>query len=748
MGRTLIITEKPSVGRDIAKVLGCAKGGKGYLSSDAYLVSWAVGHLVALCEPDEIDDRYKKWNIQDLPILPTKIPLKVLTATKEQYQLLKKLMNDTDTDKLVCATDAGREGELIFRYIYEKSGCRKPFDRLWISSLTDEAIKTGFSNLQPSDAYQKFYESAKCRSESDWLVGMNLSRAYTLRYNTLLSIGRVQTPTLAILVNRKIEIDSFVREEYYNLTADFGDYKGTWFNEKQKNDSRINTLEEAEKIKIAVTGKKATVTLFDEKRKQEFSPLLYDLTTLQRDANRLFGYTAKKTLSLAQKLYETRKAITYPRTDSRYLSKDMYGQTIKTFNNLPEQYQHYTACILQDGKLPFSMRVYNTLKVTDHHAIIPTPRRINTESLSVEEKNVYDLIVRRTLSVFYPPYVFDAQTILTACGKEMFRSTGRFVHELGWKAVEYSPKTANEKTQSTPLPRVEKGDERTVLSADITKESTKPPSHYTDGTLLHAMERAGSDSDEQSVREMMKTVGLGTPATRASIIERLCQVGYVQRKGKLLIATQKGEKLIKVIPGELSSPEMTGFWEQELDNIIHGQQDPERFMQNIRKFTSDMVISASQRELSEVFHSDDDNLRRRKEKPVSQPMDVTCPLCARGTVRENSKAFYCSHYREGCRLTIWKNALARAGGPEITSTLATLIIRQKNVTGSSGTISLSGTDLSFKSIKNADTAYHVSIDGSLKNVSSAKKGTNKAAVNKAASKITPYKRAGGLKAKQ
>ena len=365
--KTLVVAEKPSVGRDIARVLGVTGNGQGYLNGKTHMVTWAVGHLVGLCEPDEVDEKYKKWSMFTLPMLPEKIPLKVFPATKSQFEVVKRLMNDENVSEIICATDSGREGELIFRYIYNMAGCKKPVKRLWVSSMTDAAIKAGFASMKSSEAYDALYLSAKCRSEADWLVGMNASRAFSLKYNARLSVGRVQTPTLALLVKRDLEIEAFVPETYFEVTCDFGDYKGLWMDESQK--TRVPTQEAANAIKKKVTGKEGRIieSARDEKRKPPEK--LYDLTTLQREANRKYGYSADKTLNLAQSLYETRKLITYPRTDSSYLPDDMIQKVAKTLSILPEPYRAFVKAISPVRKAD---RIYNNAKVTDHHAIIPT----------------------------------------------------------------------------------------------------------------------------------------------------------------------------------------------------------------------------------------------------------------------------------------------------------------------------------------------------------------------------------------
>ena len=444
MGKIVVLAEKPSVGRDIARVIGCKTRGDGCLVGEEYIVTWAVGHLVTLAEPDEMDDKYKKWTFSTLPILPDEIPLKVIHGTRSQFSIVKKLINDKETDSLICATDAGREGELIFRYIYEKAGCKKPFRRLWISSMTDEAIREGFREIRPGQDYDGLYESARCRSKADWLVGMNASRAFTLKYDTLLSVGRVQTPTLAILVKRRKEIENFRPEGFSTLTADFGDSKGVYFSEKLDPDTHLKTKEEAEAIAAEVKGRTGTVTQAETVRKKELPPQLYDLTSLQRDANRLLGFTADKTLKTAQSLYETHKALTYPRTDSRYLPPDMIPRVVQTMKLLPESYRKFVPGALPDGKLPVTKRTIDASKVSDHHAILPTAKTADVAKFSPDEKNLYDLVARRMLAAFYPACEYDATKIITTVWEHTFRTNGRVTVVNGWHDVpplENPPKT-------------------------------------------------------------------------------------------------------------------------------------------------------------------------------------------------------------------------------------------------------------------------------------------------------------------
>lgn len=693
----VVVAEKPSVGRDLARVLKCGQRGEGFLRGETYLVTWAVGHLVTLCEPDELDERYKKWRMEDLPILPEKIPTKVISKTKSQFSIIKKLINAEETERVICATDAGREGELIFRLIYQQAKCKKPVDRLWISSMTDEAIREGFAALRPAAEYDGLYRSATCRSQADWLVGMNASRAFTLRFDALLSIGRVQTPTLAILVKRYHEIQNFKPEEYYTVTADFGDFTGQWFDEKaegEKKAARIPDKETADQIAKAVRGKEARIKAVTAEAKKELPPQLYDLTSLQREANRKLGYTADKTLKLAQELYEKWKAVTYPRTDSRYLPLDMVGRAKLTLHKLPEEYRPYVENIpwREGEKLPFSKRVFDNAKISDHHAIIPTPQTAPLSKLPPEAAKLFDMIARRTVAVFYPAHEYDAIQVITACEGHSFKSTGKVVRINGWKDVYPA-----EEKEPDALPSLQEGETRTVLKASVKKETTKPPAPHTDASLLAAMENAGRDLEDEKLREQMKGSGLGTPATRAAIIERLIQVGYAARKGRALSATEKGVSLIAIAPAEIASPETTGKWELALDEIARNQRDTQRFMEGIRRLSTFLVSYARDTQTEASFPEE---MKRRgkggkgKKAAFKAVPGAQCPLCGQA-VQENAKAFGCSAWREGCRFTLWKDALQRGGGPMLTPKLVSLLLESGCVRGSTGVIALKAGMLTF-----------------------------------------------------
>lgn len=691
MGRIVVVAEKPSVGRDIARVLNCGAYGDGCFMNDRYIVTWALGHLVTLLEPDELDIKYKKWSFDTLPILPEEIPLKVIPKTRSQFTKVKKLICDKDTDSLICATDAGREGELIFRYIYEKSGCKKPFTRLWISSMTDEAISEGFRNIRPGSDYDGLYSSAQCRGKADWLVGMNASRAFTLRYGVLLSVGRVQTPTLAILVRRSQEIKDFKPEGYCTLTADFGDYSGIWFSESADPDTHIRERKTADELAEAVRGRTAVVEQAETARKREPPPQLYDLTSLQRDANKLLGFTAEKTLKLAQSLYETHKALTYPRTDSRYLPPDMIPRVMQTMNALPEEYRRFVSGALPDGRLSVTKRTVDETKVTDHHAIIPTAKRVQTDRFSEDERRLYDLVVRRLLAAFYPACEYEATRIITAVEEQRFRTTGKVILLNGWHDVSPSAytKTSSRKTAANAaednpaLPPLKPGDTRTVRKTAVKEDVTKPPSQHTDASLLAAMESAGRELDDEELAKQMKGSGIGTPATRAAIIERLLKVGYVQRKGKTLIATEKGVKLIEIMPKEIASPEMTGRWELALHDITDGRQDAVRFMDGIRRMSAFLVDYAKTKSKEATFPAEDRGRKRGGKKQRTPIKQAACPLCGSGLM-ESPRAYNCE--KPSCGCTIWKDCLVEGGGPELTETLLRQLLEKKQLRGSTGTV--------------------------------------------------------------
>lgn len=703
MGRIVVVAEKPSVGRDIARVLGCRQSGEGCLIGDRYTVTWAVGHLVTLKEPDEMNPALKKWSYDTLPILPETIPLKIIAKTKPQFSIIKKLINDAETDRLICATDAGREGELIFRYIYEMSGCKKPFDRLWISSMTDEAIREGFEKIMPGTSYDGLYRSARSRSRADWIVGMNASRAYTLRYDALLSVGRVQTPTLAILVKRYHEIKDFKPEQFAVLTADFGDYQGTYFHPDFEPDTHFQDIEKARALAAELKGKDAKVLSAVTTRKKELPPQLYDLTTLQRDANRLLGFTANKTLSVAQELYEKRKALTYPRTDSRYLPPDMIPRVCETLRILPQSLQPFVpGTATAEGKLRVSSRTIDASKVTDHHAIIPTAKKVDPSTFTPDERALYDLVARRLLQAFYPANEYDATRVITGVGEHRFRTDGRVEIIPGWKAVpplEQMPKAKSRKKAEeteTALPPLAVGDERKVKNTSVKEDLTKPPAPHTDASLLAKMETAGRDIEDEELRRQMKASGIGTPATRAAIIERLIKVGYVVREKKTLQPTEKGIQLIALLPQEITSAEMTGRWEQALSKMADGEQSEEGFMTSIHRFAAFLVENAKTAQTGITIHDENRYGKGKgrssgfKQKEVAE---CVCPLCGKGKIMESDRAFSCSG--KSCHFTLWKDTLERGGGPVLSVRVIQPLLKNGSVRGSTGTITVDQKQISF-----------------------------------------------------
>ena len=676
---TLVVAEKPSVARDIARVLGAKDRGENCLMGGGYVVTWALGHLVTLKEPQELDERYTRWRKEDLPILPEKMETKVIKKTRSQFLSVKKWMRDEETQSIICATDSGREGELIFRYIYEQAGCRKPVQRLWISSMTDEAIRQGFETLKPSSAYDALYRSARCRADADWLIGMNATRAYTLRYNVLLSVGRVQTPTLSMLVKRRKEIDAFVPQPYYTVHADFGDYKAVYID--AKGERRIDREEDAQSIAARVKGQEGVVTEAKREKKSVPPPQLYDLTTLQREANAQFGFTAKKTLATAQKLYEQHKLLTYPRTDSRYLSHDMVEKVNHTLAQLDGDLQPIGQQALAYG-VKMTRRVFDDAKLTDHHAIIPTGKRAQNLSLTADERRLYEMVAKRLAAVFYPNYEYDALKVITACGGDLFLSTGKAVTQEGWKAV-YGKDSARKKKDEDEqeLPALSVRDTRICKAAKVKSEMTRPPKEYSDASILLDMERAGRQIEDEALREQMKDCALGTPATRAAILERLIQVGYVKRSGRSLMATDKGVRLIEAVPPEIASPETTGRWERALSEIARGSEGEQRFREGIARLACFLVEHAAG---APDVPFEKEERRGRAKRP--KDLGLVCPICGKGRVAENSKSFYCTHFREGCAFTIWKDALVRSGGPMLTPALLKLCMEKKAVRGSTGTI--------------------------------------------------------------
>lgn len=592
MSKILVLAEKPSVGRELARVLKCNKKGNGYLEGDKYVVTWALGHLVTLADPEVYDDKYKSWKMEDLPMLPKHLKLVVIKQSGKQFNAVKEQLNRKDVSEIVIATDAGREGELVARWILEKARVSKPLKRLWISSQTDKAILDGFKNLKPAAQYDNLYKAAACRSEADWVVGLNITRALTCKHNAQLTAGRVQSATLAMIVNREEEIRNFKPKDYFVINAKAKGFTLQW--RDKNNNSNIFEEDKANKILSSVKGKEGTVAEVTESAKKQFAPALYDLTELQRDANRIFGYSAKQTLSIMQRLYENYKLLTYPRTDSRYISSDIVA-------TLPDRLKaiavgSYRACATEilNGKINAHKGFVDNSKVSDHHAIIPTEERGNIALLSSEERHIYDLVVKRFLAVMLPPYEYIQTTIMADINGETFVAKGNVIKSKGWKKVydrvEDLTEDEDEK-DSQVLPVVKKGDKLNITSVESKKLKTKAPARFNEGTLLSAMEKPHKyvSVDKQAAKTLGETGGIGTVATRADIIEKLFNMFYIEKNGKEIVPTGKGKQLIELVPEELKSPLMTAKWELELELISKGKKDPRIFIEEMRKYAAELV---------------------------------------------------------------------------------------------------------------------------------------------------------------
>ena len=664
MSKTLVIAEKPSVGRDLARVLpGPFTKGEGYLEGPEHLITWAVGHLVQLADPDEYDERFKKWRMADLPIVPDRFKLVVRDErSKKQMNVVKRQLGRDDIERVVNACDAGREGELIFAYIYEKSGSKKPVQRLWLNSMTAGAIKEAFGSLRPGAELASLEAAARSRSEADWIVGMNATRAATIRlrsaFDGAVSLGRVQTPTLAILARREEEIRNFKPEPYWVVDAVFDPvadprprvYEGRYHDGANP---RVKSAEGATKVVEECRGQTGEITKLEKSERKERAPLLYDLTSLQRDANSRYGFSARRTLAAAQRLYEEHKALTYPRTNSRFLTKDMVGE-IKPIAKLVGERSEYaqgSKYVLGLDVLPLG-RVVNDAKVTDHHAIIPTrAERHPVDKMNEDDRRIYDLVVRRFLAIFHPDAIFENTRVETTVADHVFRTRGKLMLVPGWRGVygegvggPEAERSDEDEGREQQLPRLEHGERAEVQEVASEEKETKPPRRYTEGSLLGAMETAGKLVDEEELREAMKDSGIGTPATRAAIIERLIQVGYVEREGRALVVTEKGLNVIRLL-GEhaLTSPGMTGDWERRLAMIEAGADSREAFMGDIVKFT-EATVGELDTKLKGV------RIPRANLGP--------CPVCGRDIV-ENRKGYSCwSREDPGCGFVIWK---AKAG---------------------------------------------------------------------------------------
>lgn len=627
MKKTLVLAEKPSVGRDIARVLKCNKKANGYLEGTDYIVTWALGHLVTLAEPEYYDKKYKTWSMEDLPMLPEELKLIVIRQSSRQYNTVKQQMYRKDVGDIVIATDAGREGELVARWIIDKAGVRKPLKRLWISSVTDKAIRDGFKNLRDGREYENLYASAEARAAADWYVGINGTRTLTCKYNAQLSCGRVQTPTLAIIRVREEEIRNFKPQTFYGITAIADNLKLVWQDSKTNN-TRIFDKDKCDRILSKLNGQDAKVIEVNRKRKKSYAPRLYDLTELQRDANKIFGYSAKETLSIMQRLYEHHKILTYPRTDSRYISSDVVDtlkDRLKACSVGP--YSRLSANILR-GQIRANKSFVDNSKVSDHHAIIPTEQRVTLSSLSDRERKIYDLVVKRFLAVLYPPFEYEQTTIKAKIGSEIFIAKGKIVLYPGWKEVydnNFEDEEGEDDILDQTLPNIDKGDALKVLDISQTSGETKPPAPFTEATLLSAMEnpmKYMQGEKKTLIKIIEETGGLGTVATRADIIEKLFNSFLIEKRGKSIYTTSKGRQLLELVPDDLKSPVLTAEWEQKLSLISKGLLNKDDFIAEMKDYTKAIV--------REIKNSDSkfrhDNITGNK-----------CPECGKYMLEVNTK---------------------------------------------------------------------------------------------------------------
>jgi DNA topoisomerase III len=683
VAKTLVIAEKPSVGQDLARVLpgpfekhtGAGEKTARWLNGPEHIITWAVGHLVQLAEPDEYDDKFKKWRMADLPIVPRHFKLVVRDERSEkQMKVVRDLLRRDDIDRVINACDAGREGELIFTYLYEYVKSGKPVQRLWLNSMTNEAMREAFGHLRDGADLDALRDAAKSRSEADWIVGMNATRAATIRlrssFDGAVSLGRVQTPTLAILARREEEIRAFKPEKYWLVDAKFEAdgqrrYDGRYHAGAQP---RLKSADEARAIVEAVRGVRGEITKLEKTKRKERAPLLYDLTSLQRDANTRYGFSARRTLAAAQRCYEEHKALTYPRTSSRYLTSDMVGEMKPTAGRVGrrDEYRKAAQYVQSLDLLPLA-RVVDDAKVGDHHAIIPTNSEHDLARMSEDDRRIYDLVARRFLAVFHPEAEFENTRVETTVASHVFRTRGKVLLVPGWRGVygelpEGDGAADDDEGRDQQLPRLERGEAVDTREAEALEKETKPPRRYSDASLLGAMETAGKLVDDEELREAMKDSGIGTPATRAAIIERLIDVGYVEREGRSLVATEKGINVIRLL-GEhpLTSPALTGDWEHRLARIEQGEETRQRFMDDIAKFAGE-TVGVLDTTLKDV------RIPRANLGP--------CPVCGRDIV-ENRKGYSCwSREDPGCGFVIWKNK----AGKQIPAAAARELI-QKGFTG-------------------------------------------------------------------
>ena len=654
MSYQLVVSEKPSVAMSYAKVLGATNRQDGYLEGNGYLVSWCVGHLVELAPPNVYDAKYVKWSIADLPILPDRWLYLVSASTKKQFGILKKLMNRPDVDSVTAATDAGREGELIFRLVYQQTGCKKPVFRLWLSSMEESAIRESFANLKPSTEYDALYNAALCRERADWMVGINASRLFSCLYGQPLAVGRVMTPVLAMTVVREAAIAAFVPEKFYTVAltlADGGTASSKRFAQKADAELLLSKCRKEERV---------TVQKMERKEKSENPPPLYDLTALQRDANRLLGFTAQQTLDYAQSLYEKR-LITYPRTDSRFLTEDMVP-------SLPGLVTDTGKVFAVEEPVPIHVQqVINGGKVTDHHALLPTKSMAKADlaALPAGERNILRLIAARLLCAVGEPYCYAETTLTTICAGEEFTAKGKVVLSEGWKTMERKMlgELLSKQKEPAVLPDVQEQSQCSIAGAELKEGQTSPPKHFTEDLLLHAMETASADSMPEGVERQ----GIGTPATRAATIEKLVQKGFLERKGskkiKVLLPTDKGKALITVMPEEIQSPEMTADWETKLLQIERGEMEPETFMTEIKGMISSLVTTTEARKGASAL---------MKNKIIG-----VCPNCGANVV-EREKGWFCES--NPCRFVLWKdNAFFKRLGKRLDAHVADKLLRDGRV---------------------------------------------------------------------
>ena len=651
--KSLVIAEKPSVARDIARVLKCNKNINGAIEGERYIVTWGLGHLVTLADPEDYDKKYKEWKMEDLPMVPDVFKLEVIGQTAKQYHAVKAQIHRQDVGEIIIATDAGREGELVARLILKKAGSNKPIKRLWISSVTDKAIREGFAHLKDGREYDSLYDAAMCRAEADWLVGINATRALTCKYNAQLSCGRVQTPTLAMIAKREADIRSFVPKPYYGLQARKGGLVFTWQNRASGGYSTFDR-QMAQDLLTRLKGENGVVDEVRRTPKKTSAPLLYDLTELQRDANKRFNYSAKETLNIMQRLYENHKVLTYPRTDSRYLTSDI----------LPTLKERLKACAVGPYRtlagrltmqaLPAKPFFVDNSKVSDHHAIIPTEQFVQLDHMTIDERRIYDLVVRRFLAVMYPPFEYEQTSLVIKVGGESFVARGKIVKDQGWKAAYENLQDEDEEDEKEvreqQLPDLKKGDVIGNLGISVTEGRTKPPAPFNEATLLSAMENPVAymeSRDKELARTLGETGGLGTVATRADIIEKLFSSFLLEKRGKDIYLTSKAKQLLELVPGDLKKPELTADWETKLSKIAKGSLTRGAFMKDIRIYSQELIgqIKAGQ---GNFRH---DNLTNTK-----------CPVCGKRMLAvkgKNSEMLVCQDRECGHRETVSRTSNAR-----------------------------------------------------------------------------------------